>query len=67
MLYEVITLYEENQINIHAFSESETLKEGMREGVGMLREAMIEAGLTLREIRFFKMSNEENESRNNFV
>ncbi len=55
----MLSLFEENQITIHAFSDSDSLKDGMREGVGMLREALHEAGLMLREIRFFKMPNEE--------
>jgi len=49
----MLALYDDNQINIHAFCESESLKNDLREGVTTLREAFIKADLTLREVRFF--------------
>ncbi|MEA1918843.1 MAG: flagellar hook-length control protein FliK [Campylobacterota bacterium] len=56
----MLALYEENQINIHAFSESEALKNALRENVSMLRETFIEADLTLREVRFFDKDRPQN-------
>ena len=49
----MLSLYEDNQINIHAFSESKILKDALRENITILRSAFVEAELTLREVRFF--------------
>ncbi len=48
----MLALYEKNQVNIHVLSSSDTLKSKMREALGELRRAFIEADLTLRDIRF---------------
>jgi hypothetical protein len=49
----MLALYDDNQITIHGFSESDDLRAALREGVPELRSAFIEADLTLREVRFF--------------
>ncbi len=49
----MLSLFDKNQINVHAFSESKKLKNALRESVSLLRSAFIEADLTLRDIRFF--------------
>jgi len=49
----MLALYDDNQITIHGFSESDALRAALREGVSELRSAFIEADLTLREVRFF--------------
>lgn len=49
----MLALYDDKQINIHAFCESESFKNNLREGVRELQKAFIKADLTLREVRFF--------------
>lgn len=48
-----LTLYDENQINIHIYSDSITLKERIKENIASLRAALIEVQITPREIRIF--------------
>lgn len=48
-----LTLYDENQINIHIYSDSVALKERVKENIASLRSALIEAQITPREIRIF--------------
>lgn len=48
-----LALYEENQINIHIYSDSAEFKEIVKEGIASLRSALIEAQITPREIRIF--------------
>jgi len=48
-----LTLYDENQINIHIYSDSIALKERVKENISSLRSALIEAQITPREIRIF--------------
>ncbi len=49
-----LTLYDENQINIHIYSDSIALKERVKENIASLRAALIEAQITPREIRIFE-------------
>ncbi|MEA3521831.1 MAG: flagellar hook-length control protein FliK, partial [Campylobacterota bacterium] len=60
----MLALYDENQINIHAFSESEILKNTLRENISILKSAFSEAELTLREIRFFDKEHSKNSHYN---
>ncbi|MDD2651866.1 MAG: flagellar hook-length control protein FliK [Sulfurimonas sp.] len=48
-----LTLYDENQINIHIYSDSITLKERVKENIASLRSVLIEAQIIPREIRIF--------------
>lgn len=48
-----LTLYDENQINIHIYSDSIALKERVKENISSLRSALIGAQITPREIRIF--------------
>ncbi len=48
-----LTLYDENQINIHIYSDSIALKERVKENIASLRAALIEGQITPREIRIF--------------
>ncbi|MFA5234233.1 MAG: flagellar hook-length control protein FliK [Sulfurimonas sp.] len=48
-----LALYEENQINIHIYSDSAEFKEIVKEEIASLRSALIEAQITPREIRIF--------------
>ncbi len=48
-----LTLYEENQLNLHIYSEHEKFKELIREEIPSLRSALIDMQITPREIRLF--------------
>jgi len=48
-----LVLYEKNQINIHIHSDSNDLKEIIKENISLLRSALIESHITPREIRIF--------------
>ena len=48
-----LTLYDENQLNIHIYSHSTDLKEMIKENMSSLRSALIENQITPREIRLF--------------
>ena len=48
-----MALYEENQINIHIYSQSSELREMVKENIASLRTALIESRITPREIRIF--------------
>ncbi len=48
-----LTLYDENQLNIHIYSHSSDLKEIIKENISSLRSALIESQITPREIRLF--------------
>ncbi len=60
----MLALYENTQVNLHAFCESNALKEAMKDAVSELRAAFIEAGLTLREVRFFEYQKSEERAYN---
>ena len=49
----MLSLYDDNQINIHLFTQSEDFKEALQKNISTLRSAFVEADLTLREVRFF--------------
>jgi len=46
-----LILYDDNQLNLHLFSEHADLKQLLKEHMPLLRSALIEAGITPREIR----------------
>ena len=48
-----LTLYDKNQLNVHIYSDSITLKEIIKENISSLRSALIENQITPREIRLF--------------
>ena len=48
-----LTLYDENQLNIHIYSDSSDLKEMIKENISSLRSSLIESQITPREIRLF--------------
>lgn len=49
-----LALYDENQLNIHIYSDSDELKEMIKENISSLRSALIESKITPREIRLFE-------------
>lgn len=49
-------LYDQNQLEIQAFTEKKELKEALQEHLGDLRSVLIEAGMTLRRIRVLERS-----------
>lgn len=51
-----LALYEKNQLNIHINSQSDELKDIIKENIPTLRKALIDAQITPREIRFINMS-----------
>lgn len=51
-----LALYEKNQLNIHISSQSDELKDIIKENISTLRKALIDAQITPREIRFINMS-----------
>ena len=55
----MLTLYNKNQINLHAYSQSDVLKSGMKEDLELLHSTFKEANLILREIRFFDIKNDK--------
>ena len=46
-----LILYDNNQLNLHLFSESSDLKQLLKEHIPLLRSALIDADITPREIR----------------
>ncbi len=50
-----LVLYEKNQLNIHVKSNNSQLKDMIKENIGVLRSALIDAQITPREIRFFDL------------
>lgn len=48
-----LALFEENQINIHIYSQSSEFRKMIKESIGSLRSALIESHITPREIRIF--------------
>ncbi|MEA3330708.1 MAG: flagellar hook-length control protein FliK [Campylobacterota bacterium] len=63
-----LVLYDKNQLNIHIYSDNFKFKELIKEHVGTLRTALIDAQITPREIRLFDTNKNSSTSpyENNF-
>ena len=60
----MLTLYNKNQINLHTYSQSSELKDGMREDLEILHSTFKDANLILREIRFFNINDNKTDAYN---
>lgn len=49
-----LVLYDKNQLNLHIYSDNSKFKDIIKEHVGTLRSALIDAQITPREIRLFE-------------
>ena len=57
-----LTLYEQNSINLHLYSDNASFRERVKENIGLLRSALIESNITPREMRVSQMEQKKQSS-----